>query len=258
MKILYVNAIVCPIVGEIFKRGVHRAVAQSKQNKKSQKVEVLSMNCFYEEKSSPRFIGSLSRDFEVDAVILSGSEKNITDREDRWVAEYLTGLKDLLHVEEDLRDWMGPPVPVMGICFGHQALAGALGGEVARFSRRVDRVPVTALHQAHHHPIFKEILQNEGKNNLNVMVTHSDHVVRLPQGFHTTLTSDYCGVQGMAHDRWPIVSLQSHPELTLELKKNPEDFEDWKHVDDTLMDGHHGPEIIANFVDWAASVVRRG
>ena len=92
MKILYVNAIVCPITGEIFKRGVERAVQNSNLAKSGDRVEIQTVNLFYKEKAAPRSIGNFFRDSNADAVILSGSEKNITDREDRWVLNYIEGL----------------------------------------------------------------------------------------------------------------------------------------------------------------------
>jgi GMP synthase-like glutamine amidotransferase len=69
-------------------------------------------------------------------------------------------------------------------------------------------------------------------------------------GFHQIFTSDYCGIQGMAHDQWPIVTLQSHPEITALLKKSSADASDWEHVNEERLNAHAGPGILARFIDW--------
>lgn len=60
----------------------------------------------------------------VDAVIISGSVFNITDRGDfAWMQKTITWVKDVIRL------W--PRVPIVGICFGHQLLCEAFGGVVA-------------------------------------------------------------------------------------------------------------------------------
>ena len=250
MKILYVNAIMAEPAGRIFAKGVEQGLALSRVASSGKNVELIPFDVFYGRRVSPKLMGAFARHHEVDGVILSGSEKNTTDPDDPWIQEYLIGLRDLLEIGNNHEDWSGPLFPILGICFGHQAMACAFGGETSRFSRKADNVRVRALAQAHSHPVFRDLLQNAAGNELDVMVTHSDHVVRAPRGFHTTFTSDYCTIQGMAHDQWPIMTLQSHPEIISELKLEPTEAEDWNHVDLARMDDHHGAKILGNFADW--------
>lgn len=58
------------------------------------------------------------------ALIITGSASSVADREG-WV----------LRIEEWLRDAVAAGVPTLGICFGHQLLGQALGGEVRRNPR---------------------------------------------------------------------------------------------------------------------------
>jgi len=59
---------------------------------------------------------------EADALVSLGSDRSVTDPAVPWLAREL----------ELLRDAHNARVPVLGICFGAQALAKALGGEVKR------------------------------------------------------------------------------------------------------------------------------
>lgn len=61
---------------------------------------------------------------DVAAVILTGSASNVPDRE-AWVVQ----------TEAWLRSVVSEEVPTLGICFGHQLLGQALGGEVQRNPR---------------------------------------------------------------------------------------------------------------------------
>ena len=91
----------------------------------------------------------------IDGIIISGSIASVNDPDD-WVAR----LMDLI------RGAVAQGVPVFGACFGHQAVAKALGGMVGpnpqgwvlgRYETQMlapapwmaDAPPVTALHAAH-------------------------------------------------------------------------------------------------------------
>ena len=60
-----------------------------------------------------------------DAVVALGSDRSVHASSDAWIAAQL----DFLRAAHDAE------VPVLGICFGGQALAAALGGSVARAPR---------------------------------------------------------------------------------------------------------------------------
>jgi GMP synthase-like glutamine amidotransferase len=62
---------------------------------------------------------------EADAIVSLGSEHSATDTDRRWIAEEI----------EFLAAAHSASVPVLGICFGGQALSAALGGTVSRAPR---------------------------------------------------------------------------------------------------------------------------
>lgn len=226
-----------------------RGLLESEKAKRMEEIELINFDIFYGKNYSPRLMGVFARQHHVDGIILSGSEKNTTDQDDPFVRDYYFGLKDLLDFSDSMDDWAGPPTPVLGICFGHQALACALGGETARFDTTIGVRKIQALPAARLHPLFSPLVDTHA-SVLDAVVYHADHVVKLPQGFRPLFTSDYCLIQGMTHDQWPIVSLQSHPEMTGLLKKDPEEAKDWEHVTLEALNTHHGQKILGRFIDW--------
>lgn len=249
-KILYLNLMMCPKKGEIFREGVMEGVRKSEWGPE---LEFISLDLFSTGKEAVglRQLADRVRGISPDALIISGSEKNVSDGEDRWVEEFLKALRDILEVPAHMEDWMGPAFPVFGICFGHQALARALGGEVSRFRFQLGAVQLRILAQARRHPVLEKLLV--GQSEIPAMVTHGDQVIRMPKGFHLLFTSDYCEVQGMAHDRFPIFSLQSHPEITGRMRDDtdPEEKNYWNSLDANELNSHPGSKILMQFTNWA-------
>lgn len=250
MRILYVNAIMSEESGECLKAGLLRGLNQSAVAKR-EGIELVSYDIFYGARRYPRLMGEWARDGGFDAIVLSGSEKNTTDAFDPWIQDYCLGLRDLLDIRPGREsEWDGPPCPILGICFGHQALAVALGGETMRMSGNVGARRVQTLPQASRHANYAPYL---ARGNLKMIVYHADHVLRIPRGFHATLTSDYCVVQGMAHDRFPIHSVQAHPEMNETIKQDSTDQESWANVPDSDFEENDGPGFLAAFADRYSS-----
>ena len=97
-------------------------------------------------------------------------------------------------------------VPILGICYGMQALAAQLGGEVVASSERefgharVEFLEPTELFGAPHHR--------------QVWMSHGDKVVGLPDGFERIGCSDSAPIAGMVHRSRKIYAVQFHPEVT--------------------------------------------
>lgn len=118
----------------------------------------------------------LPPDSEVGAVIVTGSSAMVTDRPP-WMDESAAWLRQL--VAQD--------VPVLGICFGHQLLAYALGGEVRDNPSGIEVGTVTTRlnRQAQSDPLFREL-----PATLVVQASHRQSVVRLPAATILLATSD--------------------------------------------------------------------
>jgi GMP synthase (glutamine-hydrolysing) len=118
-------------------------------------------------------------------------------------------------------------IPVLGLCYGFQAMARALGGEVAPDgTREYGRTEVAvapdagALHDGLpvRHPVW---------------MSHGDSVVRAPEGFTVTASSDRVAVAAFEDTERRLAGLQYHPEV-----------------------GHspHGQEVLRRFLHEVAGI----
>ena len=99
------------------------------------------------------------------------------------------------------------PVPVFGICLGHQSIGQAFGGDV------------TSCHEIKHGKLSKITHNEKGlfeglPNPLNVTRYHSLVVSpkNLPDCLEVTAKTDDGIIMGISHKTLPIHSVQFHPE----------------------------------------------
>jgi GMP synthase (glutamine-hydrolysing) len=96
-------------------------------------------------------------------LVISGSSAHVPDREP-WVQA----------TESFLRDVVSKGIPTLGVCFGHQLLAQALGGEVVR-NPRGREIGTIEIHLTSDDPILEGVPKTFRAN-----ATHLDTVGSLP------------------------------------------------------------------------------
>ncbi len=136
--------------------------------------------------------------------VLDGAFPNSVTECDGWL---LTGSKysaydDLPWIatlETFLRGAYAADMPIVGICFGHQILAQALGGKVEKFP----------LGWA----IGPTIYDFAGGEKMVINAWHQDQVTRVPPGATRIATSEFCENAALAYGNRAL-TYQAHPEFT--------------------------------------------
>ncbi len=104
-------------------------------------------------------------------------------------------------------DPLAVPVPILGLCYGHQLLARAVGGEV-----HGEGEGEYGLAQAECQPaglLFRGLAQQQP-----VWMSHRDRVVRLPAGWLVTASSPSLPIAAFESPDQRIFGLQFHPEVS--------------------------------------------
>lgn len=96
-------------------------------------------------------------------------------------------------------------LPALGICYGMNLLAHALGGEVAPAERR-EYGPATIHVDAPETPLFAGL-----REELDVWMSHGDQVRSVPPGFTVTASTGNTPIAAFSSDR--IAAIQFHPEV---------------------------------------------
>jgi len=136
--------------------------------------------------------GSIS---DCDGWLISGSRHGVYDELD-WMAP----------LQQFIREVAGARIPLIGVCFGHQIVAAALGGEVVKSDRgwgvgahryRIDK----------HYAWMKKPLES-----VSMYAFHQDQVVTCPPSAEVFLSSEFCPYAGLCYGE-SIISVQAHPEF---------------------------------------------
>jgi GMP synthase (glutamine-hydrolysing) len=97
-------------------------------------------------------------------------------------------------------------IPMLGICYGMQLMAGQLGGEVLPSSVR--EFGSTRLSIKYDQDVFLGL-----NGETNVWMSHSDHVIKAPEGFIVTASTENTQIAAMANNKSKLYGVQFHPEV---------------------------------------------
>jgi GMP synthase (glutamine-hydrolysing) len=110
-------------------------------------------------------------------------------------------------------------VPVLGHCYGMQALAYKLAGPdaVARGTKGGEYGPavIERVDDADESPLVDESPLLKGvSHRTDVWMSHGDSVAKLPAGFRLVARSESCPLAGMEDRARRLFAIQFHPEVT--------------------------------------------
>jgi GMP synthase (glutamine-hydrolysing) len=106
-------------------------------------------------------------------------------------------------------------VPLLGICYGMQAMAAQLGGQVESSSHReFGAAQVRPTGDSRLLDGLEDNRDAQGRPVLDVWMSHGDRVVAVPPGFKIIGSSDNAPLAAMADESRRFYGLQFHPEVT--------------------------------------------
>ena len=146
----------------------------------------------------------------VDYPVMDGAFPSAPDEQDGWL---ITGsvrgayedepwIHDLLDL---VRDLDAARAPTVGVCFGHQVIAQALGG-------RVERVETWGIGNRAIHVDQREGWMTPGQDTVGIFYCHRDQVLELPAAARHLASSAHCPLAALAVGDH-LLGIQAHPEF---------------------------------------------
>ncbi|MDQ6647190.1 MAG: glutamine-hydrolyzing GMP synthase [Pseudomonadota bacterium] len=103
-------------------------------------------------------------------------------------------------------------VPILGICYGMQTMAAQLGGATeAADAREFGHASVDIVAPSR---LFDGLSDHPDQHQLDVWMSHGDHVATAPPGFVVTGSTDRIPVAVMENEQKRWYGVQFHPEVT--------------------------------------------
>ncbi|MCP4471935.1 MAG: type 1 glutamine amidotransferase [Gammaproteobacteria bacterium] len=133
--------------------------------------------------------------FDCDGWLISGSRYGVYDR-----LEWMFPLQDFI------RELAQARLPLIGVCFGHQIIAEALGGKVVKSDRgwgvgvqryRIDK---------------RQSWMRDQPPSIGLYAYHQDQIVTCPESATVFSSSEFCRFAGLSYGE-SIISVQAHPEF---------------------------------------------
>ena len=157
-----------------------------------------------------QYLGEMGQELKVyrnDAITLEGIKKL---KPKRIVISPGPGDPGDAGISKNVIKILGPKIPVLGVCLGHQCIGEVFGGSVVGAKRLMHGKTSPILHNGK--GIFKNI-----DNPFIATRYHSLLVERkgLPKVLEITAETKEKEIMGLQHKKYPIYGVQFHPESIL-------------------------------------------
>ncbi len=138
--------------------------------------------------------GELPERGDCDAYLITGSPAGVYD-DLPWIAP--------------LRDWIASlekEIPLVGICFGHQIMAEAYGGQVVKSEKGWGG-------GLHAYDVIEQRPWMDSAAPYAIPVSHQDQVVVKPPAARLIGANEFCPIAALDYDDRRAMSFQCHPEF---------------------------------------------
>ncbi|MEO0883541.1 MAG: glutamine amidotransferase [Pseudomonadota bacterium] len=133
----------------------------------------------------------------LEGVLITGSASGVYDPEP-WMESLF----------RFIRATAGARTPQFGICFGHQAMAEALGGKAEKSTKG------WAIGRNTYDVCYQPEWMAGATASFSIAASHQDQVVTAPPATQVTAQSDFCSIAGLHYQTFPAASFQGHPEFS--------------------------------------------
>jgi GMP synthase-like glutamine amidotransferase len=138
---------------------------------------------------------------DVDAYLITGSKSSVYD-DKLWIAQLIDFVRCLNTQKKKL----------VGICFGHQLVAEALGGKTEKSAKGWG----VGLHR--HTFGVLPVWHDQSQQDLNILVSHQDQVVKIADDAVVLAGSEFCE-NAVCQVGKHILTFQGHPEFVPEYSR---------------------------------------
>jgi anthranilate synthase/aminodeoxychorismate synthase-like glutamine amidotransferase len=107
-------------------------------------------------------------------------------------------------------DHLGPTIPILGVCLGHQAIAASYGAKVVRADRIMHGKTSMIFHDGR--SIFKDLTNPFEAVRYHSLIVQKDTV---PDCLEITAWTAEGEIMGLRHHKYPVEGVQFHPESIL-------------------------------------------
>jgi GMP synthase-like glutamine amidotransferase len=132
-----------------------------------------------------------------EAVVITGSPAGVYDP-----TPWMDPLRGFIRSAADAK------TPMIGVCFGHQIIADALGGDVRKSPKG------WGIGRHTYDILAREPWMMDAGKAFSLGVSHQDQVIAPPATARTLARSDHTDHAMLVYGDAPIMSLQGHPEFT--------------------------------------------
>ena len=148
-------------------------------------------------------LGELPKQIDTSCLYLITGSRYSAYEDQEWIHQLTAFVRQLF----------ARKAPLLGICFGHQLIAQALGGKVSKamvgWGAGVQEYKVANSSGAPSMPVA----------NFSSLVQHQDQVEQMPPDSSCLAGNDFCPLGVLQYHQAPILSLQCHPEFSKELAR---------------------------------------
>lgn len=159
-------------------------------------------------------------EIDVDLVVKRNDEVSLAEvkklKPDRVCISPGPGRPENAGISCELIRELGPRLPVLGVCLGHQCIGQVFGGEIVR----AEKLMHGKTSQIHHQRrgVFKNLAEPLEATRYHSLIVKRES---LPDSLEITAETDDGEIMGLQHRQFPVHGVQFHPEsiLTTEGRK---------------------------------------